>query len=90
METKKLSQEELKQIQDIQNKNQAITLEFGQIELIKLSLEERVQNAKEYLVELKQQEKVLAVTLEEVYGKGSIDLEKGEFIPLVEDAEVVE
>ena len=90
METKKLSQEELKQIQDIQNKNQAIIVEFGQIELIKLSLEERVQNAKEYLVELKQQEKVLAVTLEEVYGKGSIDLEKGEFIPLVEDAEVVE
>ena len=90
METKKLSQEELKQIQDIQNKNQAITLEFGQIELIKLNLEERVQNAKEYLVELKQQEKVLAVTLEEVYGKGSIDLEKGEFIPLVEEAEVVE
>lgn len=90
METKKLSQEELKQIQDIQNKNQAITLEFGQIELIKLSLEERVQNAKEYLVELKQEEKVLAVTLEEVYGKGSIDLEKGEFIPLVEEAEVVE
>ena len=90
METKKLSQEELKQIQDIQNKNQEIIVEFGQIELIKLSLEERVQNAKEYLVELKQQEKVLAVTLEEVYGKGSIDLEKGEFIPLVEDAEVVE
>ena len=53
METKKLSQEELKQIQDIQNKNQAIIVEFGQIELIKLSLEERVQNAKEYLVELK-------------------------------------
>ena len=90
METKKLSQEELKQIQDIQNKNQAITLEFGQIELIKLSLEERVQNAKDYLVELKQEEKVLAVTLEEVYGKGSIDLEKGEFIPLVEEAEIVE
>ena len=90
MEIKKLSQEELKQIQDIQNKNQAITLEFGQIELIKLSLEERVQNAKDYLVELKQEEKVLAVTLEEVYGKGSIDLEKGEFIPLVEEAEIVE
>jgi hypothetical protein len=90
METKKLSQEELKQIQDIQNKNQAITLEFGQIELIKLTLEERVQNAKEYLAGLREEEKVLATTLEEVYGKGSIDLEKGEFIPFVEEAEIVE
>ena len=90
MEIKKLSQEELKQIQNIQNKNQLITLEFGQIELIKLNLEERVQNAKEYLVKLKQEEKALATTLEEVYGKGSINLEKGEFIPLVEEAEVVE
>ncbi len=90
METKKLSQEELKQIQDIQSKNQAIVVEFGQIELTKLNIEERVENAKTFLANLKEQEKVLAVTLEEVYGKGSIDLEKGEFIPFVEEAEIVE
>ena len=90
METKKLSQEELQQIQDIQAKNQAIVVEFGQIELIKLGLEERLQNAKAYLAELREEEKTIAASLEEAYGKGSIDLEKGEFIPFTEEAQVVE
>jgi len=35
-------------------------------------------------------EKELAETLEAAYGKGTIDLEKEEFIPYVEQAEVVE
>jgi hypothetical protein len=88
METKKLSQEELQQIQDIQSKNQAITMEFGQIELVKMNLKERKDNAVAFLQELRQEETALAKSLEEAYGKGSIDLEKGEFIPL--EAEVTE
>ena len=90
METKKLSQEELQQINTIQKKSQALVSELGQIELSKIQLNVRRENAEEFLKELEQEEKVLAVTLEEVYGKGSIDLEKGEFIPLVEEAEIVE
>ena len=90
METKKLSQEELQQINTIQKKSQALVSELGQIELSKIQLNVRRENAEEFLKELEQEEKVLAVTLEEVYGKGSIDLEKGEFIPLVEEVEIVE
>ena len=90
METKKLTQEELQQIQDIQAKSQAITQEFGQIELLKLNLESRRQNAENYLKELEQEEKDLAQALETVYGKGTIDLEKGEFTPFVEEAQVAE
>ena len=90
METKKLTQEELDQIQTIQKKSQAIIVEFGQIELAKLALEERTQNAKSFLVELREQEKALATELEVAYGKGSIDLEKGEFLPYQEEAQVEE
>lgn len=81
METKKLQQEELQQIKSLQEKNQIIISEFGQIELIKLDVESRVQAAKAYLLELREEEKTLADFLESTYGEGTIDLDKGEFIP---------
>lgn len=90
MEIKKLSQEELQQIQDIQNKSQSLALELGQIELIKIQVNARRDNAEEFLKKLGQEEKLLAEALEAAYGKGSINLEKGEFIPLEEEVEVVE
>jgi ABC-type Zn2+ transport system substrate-binding protein/surface adhesin len=90
MESKKLSQEELQQIKDLQAKSQAITSELGQIELFKIQIKQRRQNAEDFLKELEQEEKTLAEYLESVYGKGSINLEQGEFIPFTEEAEVVE
>ena len=76
----KLQETELQQLKLIQEKNQAILLEFGQIELIKLDIESRIDNAKAYLQQLREEEKTLSEFLESIYGKGSIDLDKGEFI----------
>ena len=76
----KLQETELQQLRLIQEKNQAILLEFGQIELIKLDIESRIDNAKAYLQQLREEEKTLSEFLESIYGKGSIDLDKGEFI----------
>lgn len=90
MESKKLSQEELQQIKDLQAKSQAVTAELGQIELFKIQIKARRKNAEEYLQELEQEEKTLAEYLESVYGKGSINLQEGEFIPTVEEVEVEE
>lgn len=90
METKKLSQQEVQQIKDLQAKSQAVTAELGQIELFKIQIKARRKNAEEYLQELEQEEKTLAEHLESVYGKGSIDLEQGEFIPSIEEVEVEE
>ena len=45
METKKLQQEELQQLISLQQKNQDIIMEFGQIEVLKLEIEDRVQIA---------------------------------------------
>lgn len=89
MESKKLSQEELQQINTIQKKSQALISELGQIELSKIQLNARRENAEEFLKELRQEEKAVAEALEAAYGKGSIDLEKGEFIPFVEEGEIV-
>ncbi len=90
MENKKLTQEELQQIEVVKQKSQAVVQELGQIELLKLNLKSRRESVLAFLEELKQEEKALAEALETAYGKGSIDLEKGEFTPLVEEVEVVE
>ena len=82
METKQLLQEELQQVQVIQQKNQSVVTEFGQIELLKLDLKNRVDNAKAYLKELREEEKTLSEFLEQKYGKGTINSETGEFTPL--------
>lgn len=82
METKQLSQEELQQVKVIQQKNQSVVIEFGQIELLKLDLKNRADNAKAYLKELREEEKTLSEFLEQKYGKGTINSETGEFTPL--------
>lgn len=90
MENKKLTQEELQQIETVKQKSQAVVQELGQIELLKLNLKSRRENALAFLEELKQEEKALAEALETAYGKGTIDLEKGEFTPLEEVVEAAE
>ena len=89
MENKKLTKEEMSQIETIKQKSQAIVQELGQLELLRLDLRSRKDNALTFLQELRQEEKALAEALEAAYGKGTIDLEKGEFTPFVEEAEEV-
>lgn len=81
METVKLSQEVINQIKLIQQKNQAIEIELGQIEIVKLAVKKRRLNAEQFLIELKDEEKTLAEFLEKEYGNGTINIEEGIFIP---------
>jgi hypothetical protein len=89
MENKKLTQEELEQIADIQNKYQAVSQELGSIELQKIALETRRQAAEQFLAELQKEEKEVAQAIEKEYGKGNINLKTGEFTP-VQEEEVIE
>ena len=82
METKKLSQEQLQQIKSIQQKNQAVVQELGQIEILKLQLKKRQQTAQQYLEELLEEQEQIAQEIESIFGKGSIDIETGEFTSL--------
>jgi hypothetical protein len=90
METKKLTQEEMSQIETVKQESQALIQELGQIELLRLDLKSRKDNALTFLDELKQKERELAQVLETAYGKGVINLDKGEFTPSEEEVEVVE
>ncbi len=79
MASKKLLKKELEQIQDIQNRMQAVRTELGQLALAKIDLKNRQTNIENFLVETQELEGKVVKELEEKYGKGSIDLEKGEF-----------
>jgi phosphopantetheine adenylyltransferase len=89
MANQKLLQEELQQIEDIQKRMQAIKTELGQLGLAKIDLRNRKINVENYLADTQEMESKLVKGLEEKYGKGSIDLQKGEFIPSAETTDKV-
>lgn len=90
MKNKKLTQEEMSQIETVKQESQALIQELGQIELLRLDLKSRKDNALAFLDELKQKERELGQALEAAYGKGVINLDKGEFTPTKEEVEEVE
>jgi hypothetical protein len=81
METKELSQEVIDQIKSIQQRNQAVEVELGQIELVKLAVKQRRAAAEQFLAELKDEEVTLGQFLQNEYGNGTIDIEQGVFVP---------
>ena len=80
MENKKLAQEEINKLVDLQTKNRAVLLELGSLEASKLALYG-------YYNQVKEEERTFGRELSEKYGEGTIDLEKGEFIPSEESTE---
>lgn len=81
METTKLTPEELAQLQDFQEQNQAVALEFGNLEITNLQVQARKAELTQFYQELKTKEQELGKELSAKYGNGTIDLEKGEFQP---------
>lgn len=79
METTKLLVEEVEQLQAIQQKYNAVVSELGNIELAKINLDARKEEVLTFLSELKVEEQAIGKELNEKYGVGSINLEKGEF-----------
>ena len=80
MENKKLTEEELKKIQDLQNQRQGTILELGNLEAYQFDIDKRKEELSDALDELRKSDQELGKELNEKYGDGSIDLEKGEFI----------
>ena len=81
----KFTEGELKSLQDLQGTYQQITLAMGQISLSKIQLENREQSVLNTLGEVREKENELAKELTEKYGKGSLNIETGEFTPVVEE-----
>lgn len=87
MANTKLTQEELQTIAELQQKNNAVVSELGQVELTRMAIEARRANAETYLADLRKEEDEFGKTLSDKYGIGSIDLDSGEFVPAPEQAE---
>lgn len=77
-----LTEEEKNQLKSISTSTQSLIIELGEIEMIKLQLEERHNNAKKYLNDLANQEKEFTTTLHNKYGKVTLNPETGEILPL--------
>ena len=77
-----LTQEELQTLKNIQDQTQAIVLELGEIEMIKIQIESRYNNAKQFLSDLSKQEQDFTQSVFEKYGKTTVNPETGEIIKL--------
>ena len=76
------SEQELKQLRDLREKLNQLTLQFGQISINILKLKQTKEELKNQLKELENEESNIAKTLSKKYGDGSIDLDSGTFTPL--------
>tara|TARA_Y100000385_G_scaffold7402_1_gene7912 strand:+ start:105 stop:365 length:261 start_codon:yes stop_codon:yes gene_type:complete len=80
-QAQKFTEEELTTLKTIQSKSQEATLKCGQLYLSKLRLEAQEKFLQDQIKELEQEEATIAQQLTDKYGKGSIDIETGEFTP---------
>lgn len=79
-EPTKLLQEEIDQLYQLQETQQAIIARFGQLEFQIQSFEIKKDQLVEALNQLKEQEALVGKQMNEKYGNGTIDLESGTFI----------
>jgi hypothetical protein len=77
-EKKFLTDEEKNTLKEIQTNTRALIAELGEIELIKIQLEERHTNAKNFLTDLGTKEKEFTQSIFDTYGKVNINPETGE------------
>jgi hypothetical protein len=82
MEKQVLTQEEIQSLKNIQNKQSLLIEQLGTLEYRILILEKEKQRLKQTLQNQLETEEEIGKQLQQKYGDGNIDLEKGEFIPI--------
>jgi hypothetical protein len=80
MTTQVLAQEEIQEIKDFQERRRTIVQQFGILEYNIQDLESQKQQLVIELNNLKQIETQIGSKLQNKYGEGTIDIEKGEFV----------
>ncbi len=73
----KLEEQELNQLKELQQKQETLISNFGQIEYQIQSLELEKEKFVEQLEKIKQKEKTLADNLSAKYGNGTINIDEG-------------
>ena len=82
MEKQVLTQEEIQSLKTMQSRQQALLSMFGDLEYKIQALELEKQRLKQALQTQMKEEEEIGKQLQQKYGDGSINLEKGEFIPV--------
>ena len=84
----KFTKEELESIQNLQQKTNQLTGNFGQLHIVRLNLEQQLEQTEderyrleEELKKLKTDETDLIKTINEKYGAGTLDPASGVFTP---------
>ena len=80
MKTEKLAENEVLSIKEIQKIRAEIIEKYGLIEMAIQDLELQKQEVTEEFKELKENEITLSKELQSKYGKGTINIDSGEFI----------
>ena len=81
----KFSEEELKSLQELQVTYNQITSAFGQLALTRLGLNSQEEQLKTTLADTRTKENELAKELTDKYGKGTLNIDNGEFTPTPEE-----
>jgi len=76
-----LSESEKEQLQELIQTNQALNQAFGSLSIRKIQLEDEESMLKEQLVTNRNKEKEITQKINNKYGRGSVDLQRGVFTP---------
>lgn len=79
MKAIKLTSEEIQSLEQIQQHNESIIKEFGLINIAQLNLDTRKERAEKFLSNVRTSEENIAKSLEDKYGRGTVNLTTGEF-----------
>ena len=81
-EVKKFTQEELDSLKNFQIRLEQVVSQLGRVHLSKIKLNEQEDLLKAEIKNIEKEEQELAKTLSDKYGKGSLDIETGNFTPI--------
>jgi len=77
----KFTEEELKQVQNIQRSYMAVQTQFGQLKMSQIKLDEQEVDLEEALKSIQSEEKKFLDGITDKYGQGTLNPETGEFTP---------
>ena len=80
MEKTVLSKEEITKLSSLQQQQDTFIIQLGQIEYQKNMLDQQKHKINQQIESFEQSQIKLAKELEEKYGKGTVNLESGEFV----------
>ena len=77
----KFTEEELKQVQDIQRSYQSVQNQFGQLKMAQIRLDEQEIELENSLKSIQEKEKTFLDGITDKYGQGSLNPETGVLTP---------